>query len=326
MEKEEIDRFILEITGAEKLNYIGTVQSLWSGYGSIERIGLENANYSTVIVKHVQPEGGSHPRGWNTDLSHQRKLKSYEVETNWYKNPITNNIMNFARIPKCLGAEKYGNNFLIVMEDLDSSGYRGRKSYVNEIELQACIKWLANFHGYCLSKSSIGLWQTGTYWHLETRPDELEQLEEEDLKKGASTIDAKLKNSKFQTLVHGDAKLANFCFSDNGENVAAVDFQYVGGGCGMKDLAYFVGSCFRDEEAEEREKHVLNLYFEELFKCLKLLGKSECQEEIREDWESLYRVAWADFHRFMKGWSPGHWKLSDYGERVTREVIESLKG
>ena len=211
------------------------------------------------------------------------------------------------------------------MEDLDSSGYQGRKNSVNEIELHACIKWLANFHGYCLGESSKGLWPTGTYWHLETRPDELEQLEEEDLKKAASAIDAKLKDSKFQTLVHGDAKLANFCFSDDGGNVAAVDFQYVGGGCGMKDLAYFVGSCFRDEEAEERERHVLNLYFEELFKCLKLLGKSECQEELREDWESLYRVAWADFHRFMKGWSPGHWKLSDYSERVTREVIESLK-
>ena len=176
-----------------------------------------------------------------------------------------------------------------------------------------------------MGESSKGLWPTGTYWHLETRPDELEQLEEEDLKKAASAIDAKLKDSKFQTLVHGDAKLANFCFSDDGGNVAAVDFQYVGGGCGMKDLAYFVGSCFRDEEAEERERHVLNLYFEELFKCLKLLGKSECQEELREDWESLYRVARADFHRFMKGWSPGHWKLSDYSERVTREVIESLK-
>jgi hypothetical protein len=39
----------------------------------------------------------------------------------------------------------------------------------------------------------------------------------------------------------------------------------------------------------------------------------------------LYRMAWADFHRFMKGWSPGHWKLSDYSERVTREVIDSLQ-
>ena len=65
------------------------------------------------------------------------------------------------------------------MEDLDSSGYRGRKSCVNEIELHACIKWLANFHGYCLGERSKELWPTGTYWHLETRPDELEQLEED---------------------------------------------------------------------------------------------------------------------------------------------------
>jgi len=28
----------------------------------------------------------------------------------------------------------------------------------------------------------------------------------------------------------------------------------------------------------------------------------------------------------MKGWSLGHWKLSDYSERVTREVIRNLSG
>jgi hypothetical protein len=27
-------------------------------------------------------------------------------------------------------------------------------------------------------------------------------------------------------------------------NVAALDFQYVGGGCGMKDVAFFVDSAF----------------------------------------------------------------------------------
>ena len=46
--------------------------------------------------------------------------------------------------------------------------------------------------------------------------------------------------------------------------------------------------------------------------------------ELEKDWRPLYKVAWADFHRFMKGWSPGHWKLSDYSERVTREVIKNL--
>ena len=57
MEKEEIDRFILEITGAKRLKYLGIVQTLWSGYGSIVRIGLEGSDVPSVIVKHVQPEG-----------------------------------------------------------------------------------------------------------------------------------------------------------------------------------------------------------------------------------------------------------------------------
>ena len=325
MEKEELDTFILEITHAESLYDMGVVQSLWSGYGNIVRIGLKGANYPSVIIKHVKPDNGNHPRGWNTDLSHERKLKSYQVETNWYQSSISNGINKFVRIPKCLGVKNHENDFLVVMEDLDHSGFQKRKSFVNKNELESCIRWLAKFHAYFMGENSNGLWETGTYWHLETRPDELEQLDDLNLKKAASAIDAKLKNSTFQTLVHGDAKLANFCFNNDGTKVAAVDFQYVGGGCGMKDLAYFVGSCFRDKEAEDREIEVLDFYFEALADCMKFLKKDQNLEELIEDWRPLYRVAWADFHRFMKGWSPGHWKLSDYSERVTQEVINTLK-
>ena len=326
MEKDEIDQFILEITGADRLEHLGIVQTLWSGYGSIVRIGLEGSDVSSVIVKHVQPEGGKHPRGWNTDLSHQRKLKSYEVETNWYRYQNNKGINKNARIPESFGVKTSDNEFLLVMEDLDASGYSHRRSSVNQNEMHLCVQWLAAFHASCMGMSSEGLWETGTYWHLETRPDELEQLGDPQLRACAPMIDAKLKSSTFQTLVHGDAKLANFCFSVEGSGVAAVDFQYVGGGCGMKDLAYFVGSCFRDREAEEREEEVLNLYFKELSSFMEAFDKGICMQELEADWRPLYRVAWADFHRFMKGWSPGHWKLSDYSERVTREVTDSLKG
>ena len=92
----------------------------------------------------------------------------------------------------------------------------------------------------------------------------------------------------------------------------------------MKDLAYFVGSCFRDEEAERIENEVLDFYFSQIRELNEKLGAPISVDELEMDWCPLYRVAWADFHRFMKGWSPGHWKLSDYSERVTREVIESL--
>jgi len=325
MEQEEIDRFVRNLTGAEGLKPNNRVQSLWSGYGSIDRIGLEGADLPSVIVKRVEPDAGSHPRGWNTKLSHQRKLKSYRVETNWYGRQKEREEPGLARIPECLGAKAEGDKVLLVLEDLDASGFAGRRSSVTQAEWQACVRWLAVFHGEHLGAPSEGLWKSGTYWHLETRPDELDKLDDLPLKQAASAIDTRLKKGQFQTLVHGDAKLANFCFSDEGSEVAAVDFQYIGGGCGMKDLAYFVGSCFRDEEAEKRESEVLNFYFEKLREYLERTEDKVCPDELEADWRPLYRVAWADFHRFMKGWSPGHWKLSDYSERVTREVIELLE-
>jgi hypothetical protein len=325
MEQEEIDQFILEVTQADGLTSLGTVQSLWSGYGSITRMGLRGIDVPSVIVKHVQPGVGDHPRGWNTDLSHQRKLNSYQVETHWYGRQRGRAEPGFARIPECLGGKSDGDEVLLVLEDLDAAGFAGRRSSVNQIEWQACVSWLAAFHAEHLGASTDGLWTSGTYWHLETRPDELEELDDLSLKNAADAIDAKLKGSAFQALVHGDAKLANFCFSAYGAEVAAVDFQYVGGGCGMKDLAYFVGSCFRDEVAERREYEVLDFYFKELRGFVERTDNDICPEELEADWRSLYRVAWADFHRFLKGWSPDHWKLSDYSECVTREVIAALQ-
>ena len=325
MDDDEIDRFIKSTTQASRTCNQEAVQTLWSGYGNINRIELVGAQFPSVIIKYVQPGEGDHPRGWNTDLSHERKLKSYRVETQWYDRQRNRPSPILARIPKCIGLKSEGDETLLVLEDLDASGFAGRRSSVNQIEWQSCVRWLAAFHAEHLGLASEGLWESGTYWHLETRPDELEKLDDLPLKKAASAIDAKLKASAFQTLVHGDAKLANFCFSSDGSEVAAVDFQYVGGGCGMKDLAYFVGSCFRDEEAERRESEVLDFYFRELEVFVEWTGIKIRSPDLEADWRPLYRVAWADFHRFMKGWSPGHWKLSDYSERVTREGIESLQ-
>jgi len=325
MDDDEIDRFIKSTTQASGTCNQEAVQTLWSGYGSINRIELVGAQFPSVIIKYVQPGKGEHPRGWNTDLSHERKLNSYQVEAQWYDRQRNRPSPILARIPKCIGLKSEGDETLLVLEDLDAARFAGRRSSVNQTEWQACVRWLAAFHSEHLGVASEGLWESGTYWHLETRPDELGKLEDLTLKKAASAIDAKLKASVFQTLVHGDAKLANFCFSPDGSEVAAVDFQYVGGGCGMKDLAYLVGSWFRDEEAERREGEVLNFYFKELRGFLERIGRDVSPDELEADWRPLYRVAWADFHRFMKGWSPGHWKLSDYSERVTREVIESLQ-
>ncbi len=130
------------------------------------------------------------------------------------------------------------------------------------------MKWLANFHVTFLTQKPEGLWEIGTYWNLDTRPDEFDKIEPQELKAKAHLIDNLLNQCRFQTIVHGDAKLTNFCFSKNGKNIAAVDFQYVGGGCGMKDVAYFLGSCLSSSECESYEKELLGYYFSEMEKHL----------------------------------------------------------
>ena len=313
---EYFKSIILQKTGADSLFTKEIIQELWSGYGKIMRIGLVNASVESVVVKHVQlPRYKNHPRGWNTDIGHQRKVKSYQVETTWYDRYSKDSA---ARLPQCLAIETQGDEVLMVLEDLDAAGYSLRKRSVIWEEIKACLAWLAQFHASYLGKVPDGLWEVGTYWHLETRPQELKVLDDRRLKEAASMIDTKLNTCKYQSFVHGDAKLANFCFSKDGK-VAGVDFQYVGGGCGMKDVAYFIGSCLGERDSERLETQILDTYFEHLQSAL-----DERNEELEHEWRSLYRVAWADFHRFLKGWSPGHWKINSYSERVTAEVINSL--
>lgn len=315
---------ILNATGATAAKEVEVIQSLWSGYGSIARYSLSGSQYNTVIVKHVVlPKGGAHPRGWNTNLSHERKLKSYEVETSWYQKWAAL-CDDSCRIPHCLAVETEGSEVLIVLEDLDAAGYPSRVGSVSMTEMRACLSWLANFHVTYLHKEPTALWETGTYWHLETRPEELEVLTDKALKAAAEKLDIALKASPFQTFVHGDAKLANFCFSPDGDKVAAVDFQYVGGGCGMKDVAYFIGSCLYEDDCERLETQLLDIYFEELNEAVQEKRPEIDATALEQDWRSLYHVAWTDFHRFVKGWSPGHWKIHSYSERVAREVVANL--
>lgn len=313
---EHLKSIILQSTGATSILEQEIIQELWSGYGKIFRIGLENSKTKSIVVKHVQlPTKSQHPRGWNTNIGHERKIKSYQVESRWYKNYSK---ISTARLPKCLAIETLDNEVFLVLEDLNDNGYSLRKGSIHWEEISNCLEWLANFHVSYLGKEPDGLWKIGTYWHLATRLQELAALKDQSLIEAAPLIDKKLNSSKYQTFVHGDAKLANFCFSYDGK-VAGVDYQYVGGGCGMKDVAYFIGSCMNEREAERLEEQILDTYFQHFQKAF-----GERNEMLEKEWRLLYRVAWADFHRFLKGWSPGHWKLNSYSERVTADVIKNL--
>lgn len=296
------------------------IQELWSGYGQIARVSFVDG--STVVCKAIDPSGGEdHPRGWTGDLSHQRKLRSYQVESSWYERE---HIPSECRWPSCLGQTVDGNVRLIWMEDMDFQGYDLRKGILKKKDLETVLRWLASFHGYTYNSKTEKLWKRGTYWHLGTRPDELKALEDLELKSAAHDLDRILEDCSHRCLVHGDAKVANFCFHREKDDVAAVDFQYIGGGIGMQDLAYFIGSCCEEDKLQGLEDWILDRYFFHFGRSLKKFHPQVDVSEVENCWRPLYDVAWTDFHRFLKGWSPGHWKINTYSERVKARCLKRL--
>lgn len=321
---QTIEKLIQQKTGAKTIEFEHSLQSLWSGYGSIDRYSLSGCETPSIIVKHVRlPTGKRHPRGWNSNRSHQRKIRSYQVETHWYQN-YAKDCDNACRVPHALAIRQLGDETVMLMEDLDACGFPVRKDCLDIQQMKTCLGWLAAFHARFMHRKPEGLWSVGSYWHLDTRPDELAAMPDGALKDNATRIDRLLNQAPYKTLIHGDAKLANFCFSSSGERVAAVDFQYVGGGNGMKDVAYFISSCLNENECAQFETDLLDIYFNHLKKHITRCHPDIDADRVEQSWRPLYAVAWTDFLRFLQGWSPGHWKIHRYSQQLADEVISKL--
>ncbi|MEM7475429.1 MAG: phosphotransferase [Planctomycetota bacterium] len=328
---DAFEEAVKQITGARSVELGEQIQSLWSGYGCIQRARVSGAETENVVIKHVDlSRARSNRRGWGGEQSHRRKVRSYQVETKFYQSYSAQSDPSW-RIPKLVATyeKPEESGWIMVLEDLDAAGFSERRSELAAEDIQACLRWLANFHATFIGTDAAGLWPVGTYWHLATRPEELEAMPAGPLKQLASQIDRRLNEAEFQTLVHGDAKVANFCFSNGSARgippqVAAVDFQYVGRGCGMKDVAYFISSCLSEGEAAAEQESLLSFYFRVLEDALADRGSAVEFARLEKEWRELYPFAWADFCRFLIGWSPGHWKLNAYSTEMTQRVVQEL--
>lgn len=301
------------------------VQSLWSGYGEIARFVSPKLQQS-FIIKHINPvTTAKHPRGWNTQISHLRKLESYQIEAAFYQHfaPLCD---QHCTVPKLFTSFTNDHEQMLVLMDLDSEGFAQRKTDANLQDVQLGVKWLAYFHARFMQQPIKDLWPIGTYWHLATRQDEYKVMADSALKQNAQKIDDLLNQAKFQACVHGDAKLANFCFPDDDHkaHLAAVDFQYVGRGVGMKDLAYFLGSCLSDKDLNSFSASIVNDYFAHLKHALKHYQVQVDVVALEQEWRYLYCFAWADFQRFLLGWSPQHYKINSYMQSQTDQALEKL--
>lgn len=288
---DELLSWIAELTGADRARRGQHIQSLWGGYGEIWRIELRGASASSVILKRVEPPERA---ARESERSHRRKCRSYAVETTFYRS-FAPRCGADCRVPELLGSRAGQNRWALVLEDLDAAGFAGRASRPNGAQLDACLAWLAAFHARFLGARPEGLWKTGTYWHLSTRPDELAAVTDAAVRAAAPEWDRALSACQFQTLVHGDAKPANFCFAPRGGGVAAVDFQYVGGGCGMKDVAYLL-------HGETTSPHHVDAYFTYLRRALEAHSSTVDVTALEREWRELLPTARADFARFLAGW------------------------
>jgi hypothetical protein len=288
------------------------VQELWGGNenGGLFRLASRRTG-KTFICKWYNLVG----QEVSGDEGKMRKLRSYRVERQFYEQ-----LPPLPRMPHLMLAQESW----VVLEDLCGEFPERRAELsMSEAEGKAqvflCLQWLASLHQQFLGKERsfpAGLWEVGSYWHLATRLKELDNLPDNgDLKRYAKIVSQRLQQASHQTLIHGDAKVANFCFQKEAKAVAGLDFQYVGRGIGLVDVHYFLGSCLTEADHLEYERECLNGYFEAL----------NCDPAVEQEWRELYPFVVFDFHRFLQGWRPGHVKINALMKRYTAEVVAKLK-
>ena len=332
----------------------------------------KNAATTMVIVKRVRP-----PRGDADDLGHQRKLASYVCEAAFYRHCARRTLEGGAAIAEPLlvstsagSSESPDSPFslTLALSDLRPERPNFSRGGLRPEQLQATLRWLSRFHAIwwgCRGESERGdavdgggedndgapllpkelADREGTFWHLDTRPEEWEAIPEDGgflsgLKQEAHGIAAELKAeaSTFPTLNHGDAKAANFAWSNPSPSsspskekrkepsisAAAYDFQYVGRGVGARDVAYLLSSAGSSSDEKQLEAS-LDFYFECLQGDLLSLGKAEQAKKYTRDTLTYhFRLSTADFVRFMAGW--GSWGGgAARAERIAREVVEERR-
>lgn len=334
----DICQYLASTLDATQVVKVASLQTLWSGYGEIARYQVQlNAKRHSVIVKHICPPlDVDHPYQWHNANSHQRKMRSYQVEAHWYQH-WSHLCGQATPMPTYIGHyhDDKTNESIMILSDLDAAGYPLRYQSLTVTQTKAVLSWLAAFHGQFIIQDPAqewpeGLWPQGTYWYLATRMQEYTAMDDGALKQAAQAIDARLNLAQFQTLVHGDAKVANFCFQPDAAehgasvSVAALDFQYVGKGCGVKDVIYLLGSCLDEAILFTHYDELMEHYFSQFRKSASATLTGAVIDAAICEWQQLLPFAWADFERFLAGWAPSHHKRHRFSDMMTRQALAQL--
>lgn len=345
------------------------VASLWAGYGVVERLEVQYASQrnvsrdaatpctppSTLVMKTVSPPAAvSGP-----DLvGHKRKIKSYQVEAEFYKQHAHGLISAGLRLPTPIFIDAQPpSSFTFILSDLAQGSFQPSRGNLSMAQLQTALQWLACLHArYHGDALPTDLWPVGGFWHLETRQDELENMDAEwaGLKSLAPSLDAYLRGlqvpapaeqgriqsetdnaqpgsssstsspPRHTTILHGDFKSENLMFGvaeDGSPACAAYDFQYCGAGFGAKDVVYLFCSSTNDRMlSASGEELLLRHYHTALQSELLKLGKdSHANAYTFELMMEHFEVSLLDYVRFMAGW--GWWGATGWARKRSQALL-----
>ena len=213
-------------------------------------------------------------------------------------------------------------------------------------------------------KSKTSVWLNGGYTYLATRLDEFANLTSDTSSEWSSILTNPLPNStsnlslaeslakfltpsapnslssipspisKYQTLIHGDVKSENLFTTTQETSVAFYDFQYVGLGLGVSDLAKFFtcsvpesmltdsGPCC-PRKGDGPIPHALSMCDGEselLERYLKNLREISGREYENGVFLRHYEVALVDWLRFQSSW--GFWGNTVWLEARVRYILK----
>ena len=124
--------------------------------GEFFRATLVDGPAPSVVVKSIRPPSSQrHPRGWASSRSHERKLRSYEVEKTFYASHAARTHAA-CRLPACLAATAFADGQAFVLEDLDGAGFGARRASLSPSVLRVALRWLAEFHTLFLGDAAKG--------------------------------------------------------------------------------------------------------------------------------------------------------------------------
>lgn len=344
--------------------------TLWAGYGSVTEVTValptaanraggtggthddgEPGTMTTtrrLILKRVSPP----PNG--RGVSHDRKLRSYEAEAAFYScapdGPAWALLDAGLAVPTPLATASDKTSCLreFLLSDLRVTHPRRFRGGSFD-EAVAGLTFLAGMHAAFWERPTpAGVWPEGSYWRLDTRLDELSRTDDVRVVRSARAIDLRLRGvvsdadgerkqrRARRTLIHGDPKGDNLLLSEAGARgetttAAAYDFQYVGGGLGARDVAYFLTAAVDPRVLEAHEDALVAAYHAALLEGLEgREGRPEDAESVdacrasypldalRDDLE----LAVADYARFMAGW--GYWGNAEWAEATASRCLDRI--